>query len=257
MGRSLLSIERVSKGYSRGTQWTEVLKDVSLRVEPGEIVAVTGSRLEGKTTLLKIAAGMERSDEGSVSLGELALTSCRDRERSKLLGRQIVWIDREGPGLNYGVLRFVGQPLTLHGSKERRANQAAAQALEQVGAQKCLGRLWGDLSNWQRILVGLARAFACSPQIVIIDDLLDALGEPGTEEAADLLRSLMEASEPRPGVLMSASDIESAMYADRVFSITAKRSLTQTAGQHADGKVLPFPDIDSPRAGGSLGVGST
>src|ERR1700691_4295976 len=98
MDSGSLSIEGVWKGYSRRAQWSEVLVNISLKVELGEVVAVTGSRLEGKTTLLKIAAGMERPDKGSVLLGRLVLTDCRDSERSGLLGRQIVWIDREGPG---------------------------------------------------------------------------------------------------------------------------------------------------------------
>jgi predicted ABC-type transport system involved in lysophospholipase L1 biosynthesis ATPase subunit len=253
-----LSIEGVWKGYSRGGQrWTEVLANVSLMVEPGEVVAVTGGRLEGKTTLLKITAGLERPDKGTVSLGDRLLVDCRDGQQSELLGRQIMWVDRHGPKLTMDVLKFVGWPLALHGSGRKQAECAAAQALEQVGARKCLGRRWGDLSNWQRVLVSLARAFAGSPRVVVIDDLLDGLGGSGTEEASDLLRSLIDASRPRCGVLMSASDVESAMYADWVWSITGKRSLKLMAALRTDGKVVPFPDRDSTRAGGTLGVGSS
>ena len=95
-----LSLEGISKGYSRGRHWTRVLADVSLTVTNGDIVAVTGSRLQGKTTLLKIAAGMERADKGGVSLGAFSLTDPRASRRSKLLGSQFVWIDRDGPRLN-------------------------------------------------------------------------------------------------------------------------------------------------------------
>ncbi len=85
-----LVLEGVWKGYSHGGQWTGVLEDVSLGVVPGEVVAVVGSRLVGKTTLLKIAAGLESPDRGSVSLGGQALPGVRDRSRSRLLGREIV-----------------------------------------------------------------------------------------------------------------------------------------------------------------------
>lgn len=255
MVSGLLWIERVWKGYSRGAQWIGVLEDVSLEVGWGEIVAVIGGRLEGKTTLLRIAAGMEQPERGSVSLGGCALTGCRDARRSRLLGREIVWVDREGPGLDVEVLEFVGWPLALHGRGRRQAEREAAQVLDRVGARECVGRRWGELSNWQRVLVGLARAFAGSPQVVVIDDLLDALGGSATEEASDLLRSLVEESEPRCGVLMSVSDMESAMFADRVWSITGKRSLKLMAGRQTGGKIVPFPDRDSTRDGGSLDVG--
>ncbi|MGA2164316.1 MAG: ATP-binding cassette domain-containing protein, partial [Solirubrobacteraceae bacterium] len=85
-----LVLEGVWKGYSRGGEWTGVLEDVSLEVVPGEVVAIVGSRLEGKTTLLKIAAGVERPDKGSVSLGAQRLTDLGDRARSRMLGREIV-----------------------------------------------------------------------------------------------------------------------------------------------------------------------
>ena len=60
----VLAVEGVWKGYSRGGRWTGVLAGVSFEVGAGEVVAVVGLRLEGKTTLLKVAAGMERPDEG-------------------------------------------------------------------------------------------------------------------------------------------------------------------------------------------------
>ena len=119
------------------------------------------------------------------------------------------------------------------GAGRRGAERAAARALERVGARECIGRRWAELSNWQRVLVGLARGFAGSPRVVIIDDLLDALGGRDTEEASDLLRSLVEESEPslrraderlgsgvgdlrRPGVLAHArgeaeADVRSAL----------------------------------------------
>jgi putative ABC transport system ATP-binding protein len=236
-----LSVDGVSKGYSRGTQWMPVLDGVSFDVERGEVVAITGSRLEGKTTLLKIAAGIERPDTGTVSLGDRRLTDCDDAQRSRLLGREIVWVDRDGPGLDVEVSKFVGWPLALHGRGRQQAEKHASHMLERVGAQECTGRRWGELSNWQRVLVGLARAFTGSPQLVIIDDLLDALGGSATEQVSDLLRSLVEHSQPRCAVLMSASDMESAMFADRVFTITTKHTLKLIAGpQPTEAQVVPL-----------------
>jgi lipoprotein-releasing system ATP-binding protein len=250
MATAHLSVEGVSKGYSRGGRWTEVLRDVSLEVGRKEVVAVVGSRLDGKTTLLKVAAGMEPPQEGSVSLSGRPLTAVRDRERGAVLGRQIRWIDRQGPALGVEASRFVGWPLTLHGAKRKQTEQEAARMLERTGAQDCVGRRWGQLSNWQRVLVGLARAFVGTPQVVVIDDLLDSLGVRGTEEASHLLRSLVEESHLGCGVLVSASDMESAMFADRVWSITGKGSLKLMAGQPSgEGQIVQFPD----RSG--LGVG--
>lgn len=236
MARSeLLSIASLRKGYARGGEWVPVFADGSLEVLRGEVVAIVGRRLAGKTTLLKIAAGVERPDEGAVLLGRQPLAGLADRPR------EVRWVDRDGPGLEVGVAEFVGWPLAPGGRGRRQAEGEAAQMLDRVGARECLGRRWGELSNWQRLLVGLARGFIGSPRLVVVDDLLDALGEPGTEKASDLLRSVIEASEPRCGVLMSVSDIESALFADRVLTITGKGSLKLLSGRLTDaGDVVPF-----------------
>lgn len=230
MARSvLLSIIGVGKGYARGREWVPVLAGISLETVPGEIVAIVGGRLAGKTTLLKMAAGVERPDEGAVLLGGRPLGGLADRSR------EVRWVDRDGPGLDVAVTEFVGWPLAPGGRGRRQAEREAAQMLDRVGAGECLGRRWGELSNRQRVLVGLARGFAGGPRLVVVDDLLDALGEPATEQASDLVRSLVEASEPRSGVLMSASDVESAMFADRVLTITGKGSLKLLSGRLTDG----------------------
>ncbi len=258
----LLSVDGVCKGYWRGGSWLGVLKDVSFEVGRGEVVAVIGPRLGGKTTLLQIAAGMESPDSGSVSLGGRELESRRERPRSwrawwagrrehsgvPLLGHDVVWVSRDGPHQELEVSKYVGWPLAVHGRRHRDARTLAACALERVGAQDCVSRCWGELSNWQRVLVGFARGFAGSPQLVIIDDLLDALGSRDTETAADLLRSLVEESEPRCGVLVSAGSFDSAVVlADEVWALTRRGTLTRRSGRRAstnddrDDVVVPFP----------------
>jgi ABC-type lipoprotein export system ATPase subunit len=251
-----LSIEGVCKGYRRGAEWAEVLRGITLDVQPGEIVAVTGSKLAGKTTLLKIAAGLERPDKGTVSVGGERLCDGRGDLLGHLLGHTIRWVDDRGPKLKLDAAQFVGLPLALHRGGRGDAERAGAQMLDRVGASPCIGRRWGELSNWQRVLVGLARGFAGNPRLVVIDDLLDVRGGRATEEVGDLLRTLVESSGVRCGVLMSTSDLESAMFVDRVWSITTKRSLKLMAGRHLGGKVIPFPDGDRASVGGSRGVGS-
>jgi ABC-type lipoprotein export system ATPase subunit len=241
-----LSLVGVEKGFSRGGEWTPVLAGVSLEVLPGEIAAVIGGRLDGKTTLLKIAAGLEHPEKGTVHLQGQQITDTRDRQRSRLLGRQIIWIDREGPGIKIETSKFVGWPLTLHGHGRRQAEQAAARALQRVGATQCQGRHWTELSNWQRVLIGLARAFVATPTLIIIDDLLDALGTSATEQASDLLRNLIEDTNPHPAILMSASDMESAIYADHIWTLTRKHTLKPHSHQLQKGKVVPLrPRADS------------
>jgi ABC-type taurine transport system ATPase subunit len=269
----LLVLDGVCKGFWRGGSWLSVLKDVSLEVGAGEVVAVVGQRLGGKTTLLEIAAGMETPDSGSVTLAGRQLAPERERSvrgwwaargrraQAPKLGHDVVWVTREGPHRQLEVANYLGWPLALHGA-ERDVRTLAARALERVGAQDCIGRRWGELSNWQRMLVGLARGFAASPQLVIIDDLLDGHPSRDTDVASDLLHSLVEESERPCGVLLSAGYYDTAVVlADEVWQLTQAKleraSGPPDASERQDpdpGTILPF----QPRAkqDQSRGIGS-
>lgn len=243
----LLEVAGLRKGFSRGSQWCAVLDGASFEVHSGEVVAIFGSRLVGKTTLLRLVAGMETPDGGNVRFDGVDLTRLSDRQRSNLLGHDIVWLDRDGPALDVEVSRYVGWPLAMCGRGRREVERRAAQVLAQVGASGCATQRWCEISNWQRVLVGLARAFADRPRLLVIDDLLDTLGPRRTEKASDLLRSLLEGAQPGCGVLMSCSDMESALFADRVLSLGAG-ALHRFGGQLPDGaEVIPFPPREETR----------
>ncbi len=212
----LLSLVGVCRGYRRGDRRLPVLTNVSLDVRPGEIVAVVGSRDAGKTTLLKIAAGLEKVDAGEVWLGDLDLTRCSDEAHSRLLGREIAWVHREGTGLEFEVLEYVALPLVMgRGHGHREAKELAMEALERVGALECAKLRWGDLSNWERVLVGFARGIVGAPRLLVVDDVIDGFGMSKTREAGELLLSFV--ADIGCGVLMSASDLEAALVAERVW----------------------------------------
>jgi len=213
----LLCLRDVCKTYVSGGTRLEVLKDVSLKVGEREIVAVVGARYEGKTTLTQIAAGMQRPDRGEVWFRGRELSGLSDGTRERLLGLETAWVDRNGPGLRLTVRDYVGLPLAMgHRHGKREVRKLAYEALERVGASDCARQPWEDTSRWQRVLVGLARGIACRPRLLVIDDLLDALGVRRTRQAGELLRSAVD--DLGCGLLMSVSDFEAALVADRVWS---------------------------------------
>lgn len=212
----LLSLSGVCKSYRRGDRRLRVLVDVALVVCEREIVAVVGGRDEGKTTLLQIAAGLLRPDRGEVRLAGVDLTQCSDRQRAELLTSEVAWIHREGPQLDLRMLESIALPLMVGRRQSRRdAERLAMQALVRVGADGCAGLRWGDLSNWERVLVGFARAIVREPRLLIVDDVIDGFGISRTREAGELLLSFV--GDLGCSVLMSASDAEAALVAERVW----------------------------------------
>lgn len=224
MSEPVLKLDRVTKGHRRGRTRLRVFMDVSLTVGEGEFVGLLGGRGEGKTTLLGIAAGIAEPEDGSVWFDGCDLARCSSDERADLLGDRIVWMPREDMAY-FRVLESVALPLALGRVAVDGAEQRAMAALERVGVAHCAEREWDQLSDWERLLVAFARGYASRPRLMVIDDLLDALGSGGTRRAGELLRSMV--GELGCGVLAGASDIGALLAADRVLRFDGAGGLTK------------------------------
>jgi putative ABC transport system ATP-binding protein len=248
----LLLLDGVAKAYARGERRLRVLAELSLTVRCGEVVAVVGSRGEGKTTLLEVAAGIQRPDRGRVLFDGVDLGTLSDRDRSTLLGGPICWTTRNGPGLRLRVRDSVAMPLAIgHRRRSRDIFDAADEALERVGASSCAQRLWSELSNWEQVLVGFARVIVARPRLLMMDDLFEGLGIGRLREASHWLRTLC--GELGCGALVSASDVDGTLVADRVWSLMGGR-LEPMSGLEVDAEVIEFPGVNRrPDIRGSAG----
>jgi predicted ABC-type transport system involved in lysophospholipase L1 biosynthesis ATPase subunit len=236
----LLALQGVSKSYRRGARRLRVLTDASLELGLGEVGAVVGSRDEGKTTLLKIAAGIEPPDAGEVQLGDLDLVRLAGEERSRLLGGEIAWVHRKGPGVELEVLDYLGLPLAMgRGHGRREARELATRALERVGAARCARQRWGELSDWERVLVGLARGMVCKPRLLVLDSVTDGLGMHRTRETGELLLALV--GELGCAALMSCTELEAALIADRVWSLERRQLSLLSEQTVTQAEIIEFP----------------
>jgi putative ABC transport system ATP-binding protein len=228
----VLEINGVWKGFDRGRDWLHVLRGVSLTVGAGELVAVVGTRDQGKTTLLRVAAGTLPPEQGMVRLGELELAGLKDRELSRVLRSEIGLASRDGPAVRVRVRDYVGLSLATglrFGWRERR--RRTMEVLKGLGVADCAELRWRELSNWQRVRVELAQAIVGRPRVVLVDDVLDGLGFGKKHEAMEILRGF--AADLGCGVLMAASDHVSALPSDRVWQLD-------------DGKLKLMADLTDP-----------
>jgi len=258
----LLRLSDVCKSYRRGSLDLHVLRDANLQLARGDIIAVLGTRGQGKTTLLQIAAGIETPDAGVVCFDGQDLQALSDRELSRLLGSHIAWAGKAGAeGTPTQVLDYVEMPLLARqalrlrwrGSLRSRPSRdratpstppidaRARAALERVGAAACAGQLWDTLSDWERALVEIAQAIAGEPSLMLVDDVTDALGIRETHELTGLLRTLSR--ELNMAVLMTVSDPNATLLSDQIFTLDAG---TLTPGPQP-ANVYEFPDLASPR----------
>jgi ABC-type lipoprotein export system ATPase subunit len=214
---TLLSLERVSKSYWRGRHEVVVLDRVSFEIEYGEFVSIFGQRAAGKTTLLRIAAGIEAPDAGSVRFAGRDLATLRRSPRIAGLDPRVGWMRRSGPLIaSMEMLDYVALPL-LGTLPHREAHRHATRVLNDVGAKDLARATWGALSDAERTLVMLAQATVRRPALLLADDPTVSLGIEERTSILALLRATADAG--GMAVLMTVPDVPDMLHSHQVMSL--------------------------------------
>ena len=191
-----LEITGLSVSYGGVT----ALVDVSLRVEPGQVVGLIGPNGAGKTTLIDAVTGFTRPRAGSVLLGGRDVTSRSPTELARRgLGRSFQSLELfEDLTVEENLLAAVDRQdamayvtdLLRPGKQE--LNAAALAAVEEFGLGEYLPRLPGELSAGRRRLVALARAVSARPGVLLLDEPAAGLDSAETEAIGGLIRRLAD-----------------------------------------------------------------
>ena len=212
---SLLRLERVGKRYTRGRHEYVALHDVSLTVEPGEHVAIWGVPRSGRTTLLRIAAGLERPDEGSVHFGGRTFEpGAHGREGIGFV--HLAAVAGAGPS----VVDDVAMPLLARGVPRNKARARAAAALERVDAGHCAGDVSAELETSELVRAAIAQALVADPRLLVIDDPTSHVGLLERESLLLLLRSIAGGG---IAVLMTTGEAIGVSGVDRALTISEGR----------------------------------
>ena len=209
-GQAVLAVNDVQYAYQHAT----ALRGVSLRVDPGEVVAVTGRSGSGKSTLLHVCAGLLRPLSGQVSVVGHDLAGLGDVEASAIRRRHVGIVLQHGqlvPELN--VLANVSLPLVLDGHDRRSAQSLARDWLDRVGAAPLASAFPGELSGGQAQAVAIARALVTEPSLVLADEPTGSLDTPAGERLLALLLDVGRSGDR--GVLVVTHDNRVAAAADR------------------------------------------
>ncbi len=239
MSDPLLSLQGISKSYWRGAREIPVLTDVSLDLYPARLVAVWGQHRSGKTTLLQLAAGLQRPDAGSVCFDgqELRLMSA-----SRLAGvrrAEMAWARPSGPETpDLRMLTYVALPL-MDKLSHRAAHRRAATALKQIGAGDCARARWAHLSDSEQTLVAIAHALVREPRLLLVDEQTANLDDLERERVMLLLRTATE--ETGIGVLITVPDMTEMLYAHEIRSLSDGRLL---APAEEPLNVIEFPGTE-------------
>lgn len=228
---SLLALEHVTKRFTSGQRETHVLRDVTLALNAGELVAVYGLRRSGRTTLLRVAAGIVPLDAGSVRFEGRDLGGRAGRALGVEIGYCSPLFDPTHGG---SVADQVAVGLLARGIGKTRARAQAADALERVGAGTCAQLDPRDLQLDELVRAGIARALVTAPRVLLLDEPTNGVDVRERDALLALVRGLADNG---MAILMTVG--EPVAGPDRVLVLDGGRLSAEAAPDTKDVIALP------------------
>ncbi|MCL2884447.1 MAG: ABC transporter ATP-binding protein [Oscillospiraceae bacterium] len=213
---SVLTLKNISYKYS-GTQKI-VLNGISAEFEAGKVYTIVGRSGAGKSTLLSLIAGLDVCTDGEILLGGTDLKKV-DRDAYRATGIGVVF-QSYNLILNATAVENIVLSLNISGSKVKDKTAYAYEVLQKVGIDReTASRKILKLSGGEQQRVGIARAIANNPDIIIADEPTGNLDETTEQEVLDILTSL--AHKDGKCVIVVTHSKEVTKFADKVIGIKA------------------------------------
>ena len=191
MSTALLSSQNISKFYQEGNQQTEVLKQVSFSMQPGEWVAIVGSSGSGKSTLLHTLGGLDQPSSGEVFINGQSLQKMTPNALAKLRNQYLGFVYQFHHLMaDFTALENVMMPMLIGRQNKGEAQSRAEQMLSAVGLQHRISHRPSALSGGERQRVAIARALVNNPALVLADEPTGNLDHKTTESIFELIQQL-------------------------------------------------------------------
>jgi putative ABC transport system ATP-binding protein len=221
-----LVLHEVFKTFGEGPTAVHALRDVSLTVEAGELVAVMGPSGSGKTTLLTIAGGLEDPSSGEVFVQGRPTSKMSRGQKSQLRRRTIGYVFQDYNLLaGLTALENVSLPLELDGVSSKSAQSQAQSALEAFSVLDKADKFPDEISGGERQRVAIARATVGDRGLILADEPSGALDSVNAEA---VMRAIHDACGRGVAAVVVTHDAKLASWADRVVFIRDGRIMDET-----------------------------
>jgi putative ABC transport system ATP-binding protein len=187
----LINARELSKHYYRGNRCSTVLKQVSLTVFAGELLAIVGASGSGKSTLMNILGLLDSPSSGNYGLNERDVTEFKDTELAALRNQYFGFVFQQFNLLpRFSVRQNVALPLNYRSLSATEIEERVYNVLEKVGMERYIDYSPLQLSGGQQQRVAIARALIGDPKIILADEPTGALDSQTGAEIINLFLSL-------------------------------------------------------------------
>jgi len=187
----LVHVDGLNKFYTGGSARLHVLRDLSIDVEPGEMVAIVGASGVGKSTLLHVLGGLDRAETGDVEVAGRSLRTLGDPALVAFRNQHVGFVFQFHHLLpEFTALENVEMPMRIAGLPRAEARTRASALLARVGLSERIEHRPSMLSGGEQQRVAVARALVMRPALLLADEPTGDLDEPTAESLQDLLREM-------------------------------------------------------------------
>jgi lipoprotein-releasing system ATP-binding protein len=191
---SFLEARGIRKSYLVGERSLEVLRDLDLSVEAGEMVAIVGASGVGKSTLLHLLGALDRTDAGTIRVGDVDLIALGDPEVVAFRNRHVGFVFQFHHLLpEFSAVENAEMPMRIARIPIREARPRAEALLRRVGLGERLAHRPGMLSGGEQQRVAVARALVMHPSLLLADEPTGDLDEQTADALHALLREMHQA----------------------------------------------------------------
>ena len=218
LAKDFLELNELNKFYLEGGEKREVLRNVSLKIQEGQIVALLGRSGSGKSTLLNLLAGIDEPSSGSIRIAKTRLNELDEHQRTLFRRKNIGFVFQSFnliPTLT--VEENLLLPMELNGESTKIAKARVTELMQELGLEDRLESFPDRLSGGEQQRVAIARALIHDPNLVLADEPTGNLDRQTGEQALRLFRELIRKAGKTMIVATHSSDVLG--IADRVISL--------------------------------------
>ena len=208
LAKDFLELNELNKFYLEGGEMREVLRNVSLKIQEGQIVALLGRSGSGKSTLLNLLAGIDEPSSGSIRIAKTMLNELDEHQRTLFRRKNIGFIFQSFnliPTLT--VEENLLLPMELNGISVKIAKARVAEFMQELGLGDRLESFSDQLSGGEQQRVAIARALVHEPNLVLADEPTGNLDRQTGEQALGLFRELIRKAGKTMIVATHSSDV--------------------------------------------------